>query len=220
MRRMSEVLERLASARLLAIVQAPRREDLIARAVAAAKGGLELLALPVSVPFVAEIAAEVADAADVTVGLCDVTTSDHVSLALAAGAELVLSPVFDPELVQTSRARGLPIVPSVSTPNELHQASRVHDGPIAVAPASGLGGPEYVGWLARAFPNVPLVAFGGIGSDTAPQYLEHGAAAVVVDRGLFPPEMDPESATIIGVRARALVELCAEITPGQRQSAV
>lgn len=215
---MSEVLERLASTRLLAIVQAPRREDLIARAVAAAKGGLELLALPVSVPYVAEIAAEVADAADVTVGLSDVITADHVSLALAAGAELVLSPVFDPELIQTSRARGVSIVPSVSTPNELHQASRVHEGPIAITPASGLGGPEYLGWLARAFPGTPLVAFGGIGSDNAPQYLEHGASAVVVDRGLFPAEMDPESATIIGVRASALVELCAEITPGKRQS--
>src|SRR5690606_36070917 len=116
---MSEEIELLQQARLMAIVQAPRREDLIARAVAAAKGGLSLLALPVSVPFVAEIAAEVADAADgVTVGLSDVLHAEHVSLALAAGAEFVLSPIFDPELIQTSRGRGVEIVPSVSTPNE------------------------------------------------------------------------------------------------------
>lgn len=215
---MSELFDLLESARLLAIVQAPRREDLIARAIAAAEGGLKLLALPVSVPFVAEIAAEVADLTDVTVGLSDVVSAEHASLALAAGAEYVLSPIFDPELIQTSRARGLEIVPSVSTPNEVHTASRLHDGPIAVVPAHGLGGPEYVGWLARAFPAARLVAFGGIGSDSAPQYLEHGAGAVVVDTGLFPAEMDPESATIITVRASALVELCADITPGKRQS--
>lgn len=216
---MSEVLAKLESTRLLAIVQAPRREDLIARAVAAAKGGLELLALPVWVPFVAEIAAEVADAADVTVGLSDAIHPEHVSLALAAGAEFVLSPVFDPELIQTSRARGVEIVPSVTTPNEMYQASRVHTGPIAVLPAHGLGGAEHIGWLARVYPATKIVAFGGIGSDSAPQYLEHGAAAVVVDQGLFPAEMDPESATIITVRASALVELCADATPGQRQSA-
>jgi len=216
---MSEVIELLQQARLMAIVQAPRREDLIARAVAAAKGGLSLLALPVSVPFVAEIAAEVADAADgVTVGLSDVLHAEHVSLALAAGAEFVLSPIFDPELIQTSRGRGVEIVPSVSTPNELWQASRIHAGPIAIAPAEGLGGVDYLGWLHRAFPAVDLVAFGGIGSDRAPQYLEHGAAAVVVDRGLFPPEMDPESAAVITVRASALVELCADAIVGQRQS--
>lgn len=216
---MAGVIGVLKQTRLMAIVQAPRREDLIARAVAAAKGGLTLLALPVSVPFVAEIAAEVADAADgVTVGLSDVLHADHVSLALAAGAEFVLSPVFDPELVQTSRARGIDIVPSVSTPNELHQASRIHDGPVAVVPAEGLGGVEHFAWLRRAFPAVELVAFGGIGSDRAPQYLERGAAAVVVDTGLFPAEMDPESAAVIAMRASALVELCADVVVGQRQS--
>lgn len=216
---MAGVIEVLKQLRLMAIVQAPRREDLIARAVAAAKGGLTLLALPVSVPFVAEIAAEVADAAEgVTVGLSDVLHADHVSLALAAGAEFVLSPVFDAELIQTSRARGIDIVPSASTPNELYQASRIHDGPIAIVPAEGLGGADYVGWLHRAFPAVELVALGGIGSDRAPQYLEEGAAAVVVDTGLFPTEMDPESAAIITVRASALVELCADAVVGQRQS--
>ncbi len=216
---MSELTTTLESARLLAIVQAPRREDLIARAVAAASGGLKALALPVSVPFVAEIAAEVADAADATVGISDVTTAEHVSLALAAGADFVLSPIFDPELIQVARGRGVDMLPSVSTPNELHQAARLHTGPIAIVPAHGLGGPEYVGWLSRAFPGTQIVAMGGIGSDSAPQYLEHGAAAVVVDQGLFPAEMDPESATIITVRASALVELCAEAMPGQRQSA-
>lgn len=216
---MGEVMELLRETRLMAIVQAPRREELIARAVAAANGGLKLLALPVSVPFVAEIAAEVADAAeDVTVGLSDVLHADHVNLALAAGAEFVVSPIFDPELIQTSRARGLGIVPSISTPNELHQASRIHDGPIAVLPAAGLGGAGFIEWLGRAFPGVELVAFGGIGSDSAPQYLEAGAAAVVVDTGLFPAEIDPESAAVISVRASALVELCADVTVGQRQS--
>ncbi len=215
---MSEVIETLRASRLIAIVQAPRREDLIARAVAAAKGGLGLLALPVSVPFVAEIAAEVADAADVTVGLSDVVHADHVSLALAAGAEFVISPMFDPELIQTCRARGVEIVPSVTTPNELHQATRVHHGPIAIAPAEGLGGAEQVGWMHRVFPGAELVAFGGIGPDTAPHYLEHGASAVVIDKGLFPAEMDPESAPVITMRAEALLELCADIVPGQRQS--
>lgn len=215
---MGDTFELLASSRLAAIVQAPDREDLIARALAAAKGGIKLLALPLSVPFVAEIAAEISDAADVIVGLCDVVLVDHLSLALAAGAHFVITPVFDPELIQVGRARGLGIIPSVTTPNELYQASRIHDGPIAIAPAHGLGGPEYLKWLHATFPNVDLVAFGGVGSDSAPQYLEHGAHAVVVDRGLFPAEMDPESAAVIAVRAGALVELCASAEIGKRQS--
>src|SRR5688500_17452919 len=101
---MGQAFDLLSVSRLAAIVQAPAREDLIARALTAANGGLTLLALPVSVPFVAEIAAEISDTADVTVGLCDARLVDHLNLAMAAGAQFVISPVFDPELIQTGRA--------------------------------------------------------------------------------------------------------------------
>lgn len=215
---MGAILERLKSTRLAAIVKAPEREDLMKRAIAAAKGGIELLALPVSVLFVAEIAAEVADAADVTVGLSDVIHADHINLALAAGAELVISPMFDAELIELGRARGLEVIPSVSTPNEIYATSRIYTGPLGVVPAHGLGGPDYIAWLSGAFPGLDLVAIGGVGSDSAPQYIEAGASAVIVDTGLFPAELDPESEAIIRMRASALVELCASVVPGERQS--
>src|SRR5262245_37561692 len=118
---MGDTFELLANNRLAAIVQAPDRHDLIARAIAAAQGGIQLLALPLTVPFVAEIAAEISDAADVTVGLCDVVLADHLNLALAAGAEFVIASVFDPELVQSGRAKGLDVIPSITTANELYQ---------------------------------------------------------------------------------------------------
>src|SRR5690349_12669255 len=132
-------LARLAEQKVAAIVQAPEREALMARAEAAVRGGLKLLALPVSIPFVAEIAAELADRADVMVAISDVVTLEHVAIAAAAGAELVLSPVFDPALVSGCAQRGIAILPSVATPTELLNASRQHDGPLAVQPAFALG---------------------------------------------------------------------------------
>lgn len=209
----------LLAHKLACVVQAPQRADLLARALAAAEGGIKVIALPMSVPFVAEIAAEVADMTEATVGLCDVVLADHLNVALAAGAEFVLSPIFDLELIETGRARGVDVIPSVMTPNEVHSASRVHDGPLIVLPAAGLGGPDYFRWLHGVFPGVELIAFGGVGSDSAPQYLEQGARGVVVDTGLFPDEMDPETAAIVTVRASALVELCEYAVPGERQSA-
>lgn len=217
---MGEAIQLLEASRVAAIVTSPDRDDLIERALAAAKGGIQVLALPISVPFVAEIAAEVADAADVVVGISDVVKADHFNVAMAAGAEFVFSPVFDPELFETGRARGIDVICSISTPNELRSASAMHDGAICVVPADGLGGPSYVGWLHRAFPGVRLIAMGGVGSDSAPMYLERGATAVVVDRGLFPDTLDPEANAVISMRAMALVELCADVTVGDRQSVV
>ena len=215
---MGEAFDRLFSTRLAVVAQSPDREDLIARALAAAEGGIELLAFPVSVPSVAEIAAEVADAADVAVGLCDVFTADQLNLAFAAGAEFVVSPIFDADLIEMGEARGVDVLGAVATPNELFKATRRHAGALAIAPAEGFGGPGYVGRLALAFPETPIVAHGGVGLENAPHYLEHGAAAVVVDTGLFPVELDPEANSVISVRSQALVELCAGAVVGQRQS--
>ena len=202
-------LARLAEQKVAAIVQAPEREALMARAEAAASGGLKLLALPVSVPFVAEIAAELADRTDVTVAISDVVTLEHLAIAAAAGAELVLSPVFDPILVSHCAQRGIAILPAIATPTELMTASRQHDGLIAVQPVSALGGVEYVAHLVRMFPRARLVAVGGVGPDLAPSYLESGACAVIVDTGLFPTDLDPEATKIISARVGALLEVCA-----------
>jgi hypothetical protein len=40
----------------------------------------------------------------------------------------------------------------------------------------------------------------------------------VVDRGLFPDTLDPEANAVIGMRAMALVELCADVQVGERAS--
>lgn len=215
---MSDPLDLLREHRLAAIVQAPERAALIARAEAASRGGIVLLALPVSVPFVAEIAAEIADRTDAIVGLCEVVEAEHLNVALAAGAEFVISPIFDDELLRACRQRGLGIIPSVATPSELVAASRAHEGPIGLYPVGAFGGIDYVGRMARLRPSIAVVATGGIGPDNGPQYLEAGAAAIVVDVGLFPAENDPSSQEIIAVRAGALVEMCAEIQPGLRAS--
>lgn len=217
---MRDALELLQENRLAAIVQAPQRQALIARAVAAARGGIELLILPATIPDMTEIAAEISDRTDLTVGLSEVVEQEHLNIALAAGIELVISPVFDQDLIFACRQRGIGVIPSVATPTELLWASRAHEGPIGIFPAGILGGPGYVEKIASVRPSVRVVAMGGVGPDNGPQYLEAGASAIIVDCGLFPADNDPASIEVITVRAGALVEVCADIVPGERASRV
>lgn len=205
----------VAQSRVGAIVQAPERGALIERAIAAYEGGLRALVLRATVPFVAEIAAEIADRADdLTVGICDVVEPEHLNVALAAGASFVILPHLDEELEKSARGR-VTVIPGVATPSELRVARTRTQGPVAVYPAGYLGGAPYVGRLARIQPDLPLVALGHIGADDAPSYLEMGANIVIVDRGIFPADNDPASNDIIAMRAGALVEVCGEIAPGR-----
>ncbi len=205
----------VAQARVGAIVQAPARGALIERAIAAYDGGLRVLVLPVGIPFVAEIAAEIADRADdLTVGICDVVEPDQLNIALAAGAAFVVLPHLDEELERSARGR-VTVIPGVATPSELRLARTRTQGPVAVYPSGYLGGARYVGRLARIQPGLPLVAMGNIGPDDAPSYLEAGANVVIVDRDLFPADNDPASTDVIAMRAGALVEVCGEIGPAR-----
>lgn len=205
----------IAQTRVGAIVQAPARDALIARALAAYEGGLRVLVLPVTIPFVAEIAAEIGDRADdLTVGICDVVEASQLNVALAAGAAFVILPHLDEELEKSAAGR-VTVIPGVATPSELRIArSRTH-GPVAVYPAGYLGGARYFGRLARIQPELPVLAMGNIGPDDAPGYLEAGANVVIVDRDLFPRDDDPASTDVIAMRAGALVEVCGEIAPSR-----
>lgn len=206
----------VAQARVGAVVQAPARGALIERAMAAYEGGLRVLVLPVTIPFVAEIAAEISDRADdLTVGIGEVVEPEHVNVALAAGAAFVLLPFLDAELEKSASGRGLTVIPSVTTPSELKIARDRTQGPVAVYPVGSVGGARYFARLARLYPTQPLIAAGQIGPDDAPSYLEAGANVVIVDHGLFPADNDPASAEVIAMRAGALVEVCGEILPGR-----
>jgi 2-dehydro-3-deoxyphosphogluconate aldolase/(4S)-4-hydroxy-2-oxoglutarate aldolase len=206
----------VAQARVGAVLQAPAREALIERALAAYSGGLRILILPVSIPFVAEIAAEISDHADdLIVGIGDVVDAEHVNIALAAGASFALFSALDEELEKTAQDRGLIVIPGVATPSELRIARSRTKGLVACYPVGYLGGARYFGRLAKIQPDLPLVAMGHIGPDDAPAYLEMGANVVIVDHGLFPTDDDPASEEVIAMRAGALVEVCGDIVPGR-----
>jgi 2-dehydro-3-deoxyphosphogluconate aldolase/(4S)-4-hydroxy-2-oxoglutarate aldolase len=50
---------------------------------------------------------------------------DQLHAAVAAGAEIIVSPVLDPVLVAAARAVGIAVVPGVATPSEVGLARRL-----------------------------------------------------------------------------------------------
>lgn len=205
-----EFLPTLWKHRLIAEVTSPRR-TLLGCSIAAAQGGLKLLALPASYPDVAQIAAELGDL-ELLIGISRVVASEQVAIAIAAGADFVISPVCDPELIQQCRQHGLAVIAGAGTVTEVHRAWRYTPDGVAIYPAAHLGGPPFLKLLAREFPEIPICAIGGVDVEIGPAYLEAGASAIILDKGLFPMgERDADSEAIITARTSALVELCSEL---------
>jgi 2-dehydro-3-deoxyphosphogluconate aldolase/(4S)-4-hydroxy-2-oxoglutarate aldolase len=214
----SETADLIRDHGLIAVVRAPLEDQLFDWAIAVARGGIKLLGIPVGYPHVMEVASDLSDEANLKVGVSGVVTADQVMVAVAAGAHFVISPVCDVEVIRAARARGLAVIAGAATPTELLRCAGAEPDLIAIHPAAGLGGPAYLASLKADFPDLPLAAAGGVDVESAPAYLEAGAIAAIVDRGVFPEAEDPAAAEVITMRALALTEVCSDVLGRERVS--
>ncbi|MFW5925005.1 MAG: bifunctional 4-hydroxy-2-oxoglutarate aldolase/2-dehydro-3-deoxy-phosphogluconate aldolase [Myxococcota bacterium] len=208
---MSDTVERIRSEGLIAVVDADADEQLFDWAIAVAKGGVKLLGIPVWLPNVTEITSDLADEAGLEVGIFGVVSTEQVSLALAAGASFILSPLCNEALIQAASERGVAVIAGGSTPTEVARAAASGADLVSVFPAGALGGPDYLAMLHKQLSHVDLLAAGGVDVENAPTYLEAGATAAILDRGLFPESSEPAALEVITARAKALTEVCSEV---------
>jgi 2-dehydro-3-deoxyphosphogluconate aldolase / (4S)-4-hydroxy-2-oxoglutarate aldolase len=105
-----------------------------------------------------------------TVGAGTVLSPADVERALGAGAQFIVSPGFDAEVVRCCRERGVAVIPGVATPSEAMAALREGLGTVKLFPAQPLGGLRWLKALAAPFPGLRFVPTGGIGLAELAQY--------------------------------------------------
>jgi 2-dehydro-3-deoxyphosphogluconate aldolase / (4S)-4-hydroxy-2-oxoglutarate aldolase len=175
-----------------------RTLDLCARAWAA---GIELVEIPVQTE---DDWASLSDAIDAgrdqgkLVGAGTVVSPKQVRRLADLGAGFTVSPGFDEEVLAASSAAGLPHLPGVATATEVHHATRAGLRWLKAFPASVLG-PGWFAAMRGPFPDVCLVATGGVDVDNASGFLDAGAAAVSL--GTAFADADPRQlAALVGRR--------------------
>lgn len=132
---------------------------------------------------------------DVMVGAGTVTTLERFSRSVAAGAQFIVSPAFDPQIVAMARDAGLPVIPGAVTPTEVLNAWRAGATVVKLYPAGPLG-PGYVRTLLEPLSEVKVMCNGLVTIADAPEFLRAGAVAVGMAGTLF-GDLEPS-----GVRSR------------------
>ncbi|MFE2299029.1 bifunctional 4-hydroxy-2-oxoglutarate aldolase/2-dehydro-3-deoxy-phosphogluconate aldolase [Streptomyces sp. NPDC059445] len=142
----------------------------LARALVA--GGLPAIEVtlrtPAALDAIRAIAAEVPDA---VVGAGTVLTPEHVTESVAAGARFLVSPGWTDGLLNAMKASGLPFLPGVSTTTEVVALLERGVREMKFFPAQAAGGTAYLKSLAGPLPQARFCPTGGIGADSAPDYL-------------------------------------------------
>jgi 2-dehydro-3-deoxyphosphogluconate aldolase/(4S)-4-hydroxy-2-oxoglutarate aldolase len=112
--------------------------------------------------------------ATVTVGAGTVLTADEAKASVDAGAEFLVSPVLDRELVAAS---SVPFYPGTFTPTEIYGAMRAGAPVVKLFPAGNLG-PGYLKDVRGPLPGARIMPTGGIKIEDVADWLTAGAVAV------------------------------------------
>jgi 2-dehydro-3-deoxyphosphogluconate aldolase/(4S)-4-hydroxy-2-oxoglutarate aldolase len=128
-------------------------------------------------------AADAARTRGTFVGAGTVYTPTAASLARRAGAAFLVAPGIDADTVRFAQRSGLPYLPGVTTASDVQTALSLGLRVLKLFPAGPLG-PEWVTALHGPFPEVDLVAVGGVNADNAPDFLRAGAIGVGVGGAL------------------------------------
>jgi 2-dehydro-3-deoxyphosphogluconate aldolase / (4S)-4-hydroxy-2-oxoglutarate aldolase len=182
-------LDRLAAARAIAVVRVERADDTGPVVDALCRGGMTAIELTWTSPDAAAAlaAAREQHGPELLLGAGTLRSPADVEEAVAAGADFVVSPHFEPGLCAAMVASGRLALPGVLTPTEVAAALDVGADAVKLFPSS-LGGISHMKALWGPFPGLAVVPTGGIGRHNAAEWLAAGALAVGVGGELCPPE--------------------------------
>jgi 2-dehydro-3-deoxyphosphogluconate aldolase/(4S)-4-hydroxy-2-oxoglutarate aldolase len=156
----------------LPVVVVDDAADAVPLARALVAGGLPAIEVTLRTPAALESIRAIAGAVpDAVVGAGTVLTPGQVAESVAAGARFLVSPGWTDVLLEAMRGSGVPFLPGVSTTSEVVALLERGVREMKFFPAQAAGGTAYLRSLAGPLPQVRFCPTGGIGPDTAPDYL-------------------------------------------------
>ena len=108
---------------------------------------------------------------DIIVGAGTVTTTAQIDEAIAAGAQFIVTPGFDPELVAYAQSKDITIYPGCTTPTDYHAALKFGLEVLKFFPAEQSGGLAKIKAMSAPFPQFKVMPTGGVSLKNLKDYL-------------------------------------------------
>ena len=170
---MNEVLEKIQKIGIVPVVVLDDAKDAAPLAKALCEGGLPCAEVTFRTAAAEEsIRIMAKEFPEMLVGAGTVLTTEQVDRAVAAGASLIVSPGFDPEIVDYCISKNIEVVPGIVTPSELAQAVKRGLTRVKFFPAEAAGGLKMIKAMCAAYTTVRIMPTGGINAKNISEYLE------------------------------------------------
>jgi 2-dehydro-3-deoxyphosphogluconate aldolase/(4S)-4-hydroxy-2-oxoglutarate aldolase len=170
---------------VIAIMRTQSSDQLIAAADAIKKGGVRAIEVTMTTPGALAVIEEAKGryGSDVIFGAGSVLDAETGRAAILAGADFVVSPILNLELVELCNRYSIPTAPGCYSPTEVLTGWEAGADFIKLFPAS-FGGPSLVKAILAPLPHVRIIPVGGVTLDTAAEFIAKGSAALGVGSAL------------------------------------
>ena len=208
-----EVLSRILDSGIIAIIRAPDFERGYKLAEAARKGGINAIEITMTVPGALDVMREMAvkyPGNEVLLGAGTVLDPETARLAILAGAEYIISPHFNPEIVRMCHRYRKLCMPGAMSIKEVIEVLESGADIIKIFPAS-LFGPAIIKAIREPLPQARLVPTGGVSLENVTGWFEAGAAAVAVGGSLTKEALAKNDYSLLEQKAREFVTRIKEV---------
>ena len=182
-------LNRILEGGIVAVVRSESPEQLVKVVQALAEGGVTAAEITFTVPDALEVIRRVRKELgdSIVLGAGSVLDPETARAALLAGAEYIVAPSTNLEVIRLCRRYGKVVMPGALTPTEVVAAWEAGADVVKIFP-SDLGGPPYLKALRAPLPQIRMMPTGGVDLLTAEAFLKAGACCLGVGSSLVEPK--------------------------------
>jgi len=182
-----EVAAKLLEIGIVPAIRTSSADEARFAALAVAKGGIPVVEITMTVPGAMEVISDlVQNAPDILVGAGTVLDLEVAQSCLRAGVRFLTSPGFDAEIIDLAAKQDTLMMAGAMTPTEIFTAWKAGSDFVKVFPCAPIGGDRYIKSLRGPFPQIPLIAAGGVNQQTASAFILAGASALGIGTELIP----------------------------------
>ncbi|EFM11990.1 2-dehydro-3-deoxyphosphogluconate aldolase/4-hydroxy-2-oxoglutarate aldolase [Paenibacillus curdlanolyticus YK9] len=177
---MSSLLDMLQQHKIVAILRGIEPQHAAATAKAIIDGGVRLLEVTMNTDGATSIIHSWRSSfgdGEARIGAGTVLDIDMAKEAVAAGAQFIISPNLDEDVIRYGIEQGVPVWPGCMTPTEIVRAWKAGAEAVKVFPMGTLGW-KYLAEIRAPLDRIPMLATGGVDLDNIGDYFRAGACAV------------------------------------------
>ena len=173
---------------IVAVVRSPDSQQLVEVAEALAGGGVTVIEITMTVPGALDVIRQVQKALGdrILLGAGTILDAQTARAALLAGAEFLVAPTVNRDVIRLCRRYGKLVMPGAFTPTEILTAWEAGADIVKVFPAEVVG-PAFFKAMRGPLPQVRLMPTGGVDLNTAADFLRAGACCLGVGGQLVEP---------------------------------